>query len=495
MKGFILKIENKSNRYPMTICLSFMIVAFLCTGLAAAENEKKIEDSYGLDITSRVWKGDLDGMMKRRIVRALVVYGRTSYFVDRGTQRGVSYDALKEFENTLNKKITNKNQRIHMVFIPTSREEGLKLLLEGRADMAAAGVKILPELKDQVDFSIPLWDGVNEIVVSAPSTDTISGLEDLSGKAVFVRKNSAYRLSLESLNERFAKENRKPVRIEFLPESLEEEDILEMVNADLIPLTIVDQYKAEFWKQIHEKIVLYPGMVLREGAQIGWVFRKNTPKLRAAANAFVMTHGKGTLFGNMVFKRYLKNTKYVKNALAESERKKFLTVVDLFQRYGDRFGFDWLLMAAQGYQESRLDQNVRSKVGAIGVMQLLPSTGNSMGAGDIEQLEPNIHAGIKYMRFMMDHYFSGAEMDRLNRGLFALGSYNAGPNAVSRCRKIAAAKGLDPNVWFNHVERVVAERIGQEPVLYVANIYKYYIAYTLFMEQRHVREAAKETIE
>lgn len=486
----MIKTKLKIFGLAIAVLVLFCFIGPMTIKSVAAE--KKQTDPYGLDFTLKAWKGDLDGMRARRVIRALVVYNRTFYFLDQGRQRGASYEALKEFEKELNKNIKDRSRHIHMVFIPISRDEGLKMLLEGRADMAAAGVKILPEFENLIDYSLPISKGVNEIVAVAPSVEKLKDLNDLSGKKVYVRKQSAYQLSLEKLNQNFMQKGREPVVIKGLPNNLEDEDILEMLNANLIPLTIVDQYMGQFWQQVHKEIVLYPDLILRKGANIGWVFRKNTPKLRAKANAFIETHSKGTLFGNIIFKRYLKNTRYVTNALAQKERKKFLTMIDLFRKYGDRYGFDWLLMAAQGYQESRLDQSVRSRAGAIGVMQLLPTTGKSMKVGDISQLESNIHAGVKYMRFIMKHYFSDASMDRLNRGLFALASYNAGPSAISRYRKEAEKKGLNPNVWFNHVERVVAKRVGREPVRYVANIYKYYIAYKLFMEQRLAREKTKD---
>jgi len=131
-------------------------------------------------------------------------------------------------------------------------------------------------------------------------------------------------------------------------------------------------------------------------------------------------------------------------------------------------------------------------VGAIGVMQVMPATGQELGVGDIRKLESNIHAGTKYLRTLLDRYFPDAEFDELNRQLFAFASYNAGPARISKLRKEAAKRGLDPNVWFNNVEAVVAEKVGQEPVRYVANIYKYYVAYRLVSDAEAERKRAKE---
>ena len=191
-------------------------------------------------------------------------------------------------------------------------------------------------------------------------------------------------------------------------------------------------------------------------------------------------------------RRYLESVKYVKNAAADAERRKLQAVIDLFRKYGAQYDLDYLLMAAQGYQESTLDQNVKSPVGAIGVMQVMPPTGKELKVGDITKLEPNIHAGVKYMRFMMDQYFKDEPMDDLNKGLMTFASYNAGPGRVRQLRREAEKRGLDPNVWFGNVERVASERIGRETVTYVSNIYKYYIAYRLISEQRAASRSGED---
>jgi len=188
------------------------------------------------------------------------------------------------------------------------------------------------------------------------------------------------------------------------------------------------------------------------------------------------------------------NTSFAKNATSKEEHAKFETMVSVFKMYGSQYNVDFLLAAAQGYQESTLDQQKKSSAGAIGVMQLLPSTGKEQKVGDITKLEPNIHAGVKYMRFMMDQYFKGEPMDELNKGLMAFASYNAGPGKIRQLRKEAAERGLNPNVWFGNVEQIASERIGRETVTYVGNIYKYYIAYRLVLEQRQRRDAATDAL-
>jgi membrane-bound lytic murein transglycosylase MltF len=434
--------------------------------------------------------GDFDGMVERRRIRVLVVPSRTFYFVDRGTQRGLAHDQGRAFEDAIHRKLGTKRLRVEVIFLPTSFDDLLPALIQGRGDIAIANLTVTPERREWVDFSAPLWTGVDEIAVTGPGSPAIARVEDLAGQEIFVRLSSSYFQSLWHLNLRFGEAGLPPVNVKPAPEQLQDEDLLEMVNAGLVPLVVVDSHKAEFWAQILPEIRLHREVKVREGAEIAWAFRKNSPQLRAVVDEFARQHGKGTLFGNSKFREYLKSTEYVKNATSQAELAKLLRTIQLFQRYADRYDFDWLMLAAQGYQESRLDQNVKSRVGAIGVMQVMPATGKELAVGDIRQIEPNIHAGAKYLRTLIDRYFADAQFDDVNRCLFAFASYNAGPARIAGLRREAERRGLDPNVWFDSVERLAAEKIGQETVRYVANIYKYYVAYQLVVEQQQVRDAA-----
>jgi membrane-bound lytic murein transglycosylase MltF len=198
----------------------------------------------------------------------------------------------------------------------------------------------------------------------------------------------------------------------------------------------------------------------------------------------------------VVTKRYLQDTKWVKNALFEEEFQRFKDAVEFFKKYSDKYDFDWLMVAALAYQESRIDQSLRSPAGAVGVMQMLPATAKdpNVNIPNIDELEHNIHAGIKYLRFIRDRYFEKEPINEANKMLFTFASYNAGPARVAKLRLEAEKKGLDPNVWFRNVEIVAAKRIGRETVQYVSNIYKYYTAYRLIMDKMQLKKEAKQKI-
>jgi membrane-bound lytic murein transglycosylase MltF len=470
----------------------FLCIHF-CEAAAANEPKKKLEIAPP-HVLNQKYTGDLDGMIKRRVIRVLTVYSKTFYFLDKDTQRGVVYEAMKSLEETINKKFKTGSLKVHFLFIPVSRDRLVQGLVDGTGDIAAANLTVTPERQKLVEFAAPVLRNVSEIVVTGPASPKITTIEDLSGQEVFVRKSSSYYQSLTTLNERFKKEGKKEVILKLAPEELESEDFLEMLNAGLIKILVVDDHLANFWKQIFPNIVLHPEVKLRTEGDIAWAIRKNSPQLLAEVNSFIKTHGKGTAFGNTLLQKYLKTTKFVKNAGSEAERKKFFDLVSIFKKYSDQYKVDDLLMVAQGYQESQLNQNAKSQVGAIGIMQVMPATGKDLKVGDITQIEPNIHAGVKYMRFMIDQYYKDEPMTDMDKALFTFASYNAGPARIQTLRKQAAAQGLDPNKWFNNVERVVSQKVGRETVTYVSNIYKYYIAYKLILEEEQTKEQIKKSI-
>lgn len=487
------------QRSIATLLFAFIAFLLLCSAHAASSKDPPPDAlAVNLDDIQQPWVGDLPGMYDRRVIRVLTTYSKTFFFIDKGTQRGLTHDLFMVFERDLNKKLMKQNKlthrhlRVRILFVPVTREKLFSALNEGKGDIIAANLTITPARQKIAAFSDSLYPNAKELLLSGPFSPKVENLEQLSGKTVFVRYSSSYYESLVALNARFAKASLPPVTLEPAPEVLEDEDLIEMLNAGLIPLIVVDRHKALFWKQVFPKIQVHEDIVLRDHADIAWAVRKDSPQLLALLNGFVKENKLGSTLGNTLLLRYLKNAKYVKDATSEAGRRKFLAMVEVFRKYGERYNVDWLLMVAQGYQESRLNQSVRSPVGAIGVMQVMPKTGKELNVGDIRRLEPNINAGVKYMRWMIDHYYGDEPMTPLDKALFSFASYNAGPARIARLRVETQKRGFDPNIWFGNVENLAAEKIGAETVTYVSNIYKYYIAYRLVMDEIARKQKAVE---
>jgi membrane-bound lytic murein transglycosylase MltF len=228
------------------------------------------QTDYALpNVAKRNWTGDLDGIIKRRQIRIITAYSKTYYFVDRGVQRGLAYDVGQILETDLNKKLKTKNIRVHVLMVPVARSQVIPALLEGRGDIAMANLTTTPERLKQVDFTNPTNRNVAEILVTGPGAAPIGSVQDLSGKEVYLRKSSSFYESIDKLNAEFAKSGKAPVKVRLAPETLETEDILEMVNAGLVKATIADSHIASFWQQIFSKLTLHPEVAVRTGGQIG----------------------------------------------------------------------------------------------------------------------------------------------------------------------------------------------------------------------------------
>jgi membrane-bound lytic murein transglycosylase MltF len=480
-----------------TRLLHVMFIVFLLLGAitAAASVTTAAAAVTGLKLETQAVKGDWNEIFERGTIRVAVPYSRTLFFNDRGTQMGLTAEFIREFDGWLKKKYRTRSRPLTVLATPTTRDRLLPNLHDRKAEIAAGNLTITAEREKNFDFTLPVRDNVSEIVVMNKADPALANLDELAGLEVHVRKTSSYYESLRRLNERFRKAGRPQMKLTLVPDELEDEDMMEMVAAGLLRLIVVDDWKAKLWAVILPNIQLRPELALRTGAKTGWAIRKDTPKLKAVLNEFITQHLKGTHMGALHMASYQRRFKALHDATIAHEWKKFEDTIAFFEKYGGQYGFDHLMLAAQGYQESRLNQAARSRAGAIGIMQIMPETGKELGVGDIKKAESNVHGGTKYMRVLFDRYFKDANFDEQNRTLFAFASYNAGPNRIAKIRTEAKNKGLDPNKWFNNVEIVASKRIGHEPVHYVRNIYKYYTAYRLQLDALAAQRLAKQRVE
>jgi len=448
-----------------------------------------------LSRVDKIFKGDLTQIQERRLIRVLVSYSKSNFFFEGGTARGFEYEMLSEYEKFLNKSFKNKYYHTRMVFIPLPFDQLLAALADGRGDIAAAGLTITQEREKQVSFTHPYLPNVHEVVVVNRKVKEINTIDDLADRKVYVRPGSSYAMHLKALSKRFIQQGGSAIKVVEPDQYLVTEDLLDLVNAGVFDISVADQHVAEAWAQVLPDIVVRPDIPVSTGGRIGWAVRKENPELLAHLNDFVTKNKKGSLMGNMLFKRYYQNSRWVKNPIVEQEHKKLQKLSALFKLYAAQYGFDWLAIAAQAYQESGLNQNLRSPAGAIGIMQVLPSTASdkAVNISDIHLVDNNIHAGVKYLNFLKNRYFSSPDIEPAARVNLSWAAYNAGPARINQLRSIAAKRGFDPNRWFFNVEKIAAEKIGRETVDYVANINKYYVAYRLYYDKDLQRRKSLES--
>src|SRR5262245_21709519 len=371
-----MMVDLRTTVVRAALASTFLLGASMAAAQAPKEEKP---DRAGVTIdpatVMQPWKGDLDEMVARKMIRVLVVPSQTFYFNDRGTQRGFTYEAFQLVEKELGRQLERERKRkgkrpgVKFFFVSVRRDEIFKALMAGEGDIAAADLTVTPQRRELVDFAAPIFKDVEEVVVTGPASPAVESLDDLGGKEVFVRKSSSYYEHLVALNARRSAAKKPLILIKEAPEELEDEDLIEMLSAGLVPVLVIDQHVADFWTRVFPKIVVHHAVALETGGQIAWAIRKGSPKLKAFLDGVTKAMASGHLQveRQVILARYLKNLKHVRNAASETQRKKFLAMVDVFRKYGDRYDVDWLLMAAQGYQESKLNQTARSPVGAIGV--------------------------------------------------------------------------------------------------------------------------------
>lgn len=429
---------------------------------------------------------DIDPSAKGHLIRVLVSYNNTNYFLVRGQQKGLEYELMQRFEEFLSERLGESKKDVHLVFVSVPFDQLIPSLLAGYGDIAAAGLTITRARSEQVTFTQPYRRNVAEVVVRHRTAAAINDVEDLAGKTVYALAGSSYIDHLQQLNQRLLDQGLTAIDVQPGDQTLQSEDLLQMVNAGVYDYMVVDNHIADLWASVLPDIIVEDGAQLAAGRNIAWAVRQNNPVLEDKLNEFVAEHKQGTLLGNIFFKRYYGGVKWITNPLSPEVREQLDTYIAYFKKYGEQYDMPWLKIGALAFQESGLDQNARSGAGAVGVMQIKPSTAADKNVGilDVESsAENNIHAGVKYLAFLRNRYFSDPEMSPQAQIDFTFAAYNAGPARVRRMRDKAREAGLNPNEWFFNVEHIARREIGRETVEYVANINKYYVAFNSILKQ------------
>ena len=435
--------------------------------------------------------GDLPAMIEKREIRVLTTLTLGNYFVYKGQAYGYEYSKMEEFRKFLNQGRGRGAQQVEFYYIPLPYDVLIEALNSGYGDIVAANLTITPEREAQVAFSDPYLWGIKEVLVGHKDAGAIKDRDDLAGRRIHVRQDSSYHASLERLNKDLTARKLEPIRIELFPGLVNTGEIIQMVGSGAVQLTVADSHLAELVAGVLDTIRIHDTITFNEDVRFGWLVRKGNPELKASLDRFVKTVKKGTLTGNIFFKRYYKDNPWAREYAQKKDLEALTRYTPLFQKYGEMYDIDWVMIAAQSFQESRFDPNARSRTGAQGLMQLLPSTAKDMGFADISTPENNVHAGVKYLRWVKDRYFSDGDINDDDRVRFALAAYNAGPANIARSRTSTTQLGYDANRWFNHTELGTMQRVGLEPVHYVRNINKYYLSFRLSLTLVEMKKEIK----
>ena len=470
----------------LVVVAKLALMTFIQPAAAAFNDPEKL-----IEYANEPWTGDLDGILERRFLRILTVHNPLLFSFDGVKQKGMVAELSKLYEKHLNESI-GRVRAPTVVVIPVSRDELLPGLISGRGDLVMGNLTITPEREKLIDFGPPVYPNVEELVITGPAAGKVEALDDLVETGLYLRRSSSYYEHMEELNAKRRGRGKDPIPVTAADENLEDYDLLDLLNAGVIKAVVVDSHKALFWEQVFDKITVHRDLSIRSGSQIAWAIRKDSPKLMESVSEFAKTVKKGSLLGNIVRKRYLGNTRWLDNAPSAESRERYEETIEIIKHYAGKYDFDWLLIAAQAYQESKFDQSKRSPAGAIGVMQVLPTTSASKAVNipDITKLENNVHAGVKYLHWLRDTYFSNDEIEPLDQVLFSFAAYNAGPGNMKRARRRAKKQGFDQYRWFGNVEIGMYRAVSGEPASYVRNIYKYYITYQGLVASQVARERA-----
>jgi membrane-bound lytic murein transglycosylase MltF len=495
--------RDKGGQLMRTAALLFVILTIpvMLSSPAAADSQSGLsipdEDAALMERINTEFTDDLDGIKSRKLIRVLASISRTNFFFHKGKLHGFEYELMKAYESFLNQSIKQRHKRVKMVFVPVPFHGILDDLAAGRGDIAVAGLTITTARARKASFTRPYITSVDEVVVSHKSVPALTHIEDLSGRRVYIRKGSSYENHLERLNRQLEQKGKKPVDITLADTFIVTEDILELVNARVVDLTIADRHVADAWASVLPDISIHENMVINSAGKIAMAVRKENQQLLDNLNAFIRKNRKGSLLGNILFKRYYQSSRWIRNPNTEEEQQRLKDVVSLFQKFGKKYDINYVALAAQAYQESRLDHSKISSAGAVGIMQVLPSTAAdpNVDISDITRIENNVHAGVKYLDFLRQRYFTDDAISDADRLYFSWAAYNAGPAKINRLRRIAGQRGYDPNQWFFNVEYIAAEKIGRETFDYVSNIHKYYVAYQLYFDMHEKRMKRKSEVD
>lgn len=418
---------------------------------------------------------DLAQIRSSKVLRVLVNQSRNSSGEVKGEPVGVEYYRLRALEHYLNARVAD-DQEIALKIIPRAKEQLLGALQRGEGDLAAPGELLDPSLVRGVDASAPVVDRVPLQLVGRKGGRSYSRVEQLSGRTIALTSASAAGPAIQVINQQLALRKRPPIKVEWVDPTLAVEDVLEMVQAGIYPLTVVERPIAQRWARVMPKLRVDSKLQLARPDAMRWYVRQDAPMFQAAVDRFLAGY-RAPDNQDAAFERIYRRQYRVHNPLARKDRQRLEALRPVLQKHGGDQQFDWLNLAALAFKESTLDPKARGTGGAHGLMQITPSAAQRVGVSNTATVDGNVQASARYLAMLRRKFFASAQLNERERMAFILAAYNLGPERVQAMRAEARRRGLNGNQWFFQTERVAMEQVGMGPVNFVNSVNKYYLAF------------------
>ncbi|MDI9778164.1 transglycosylase SLT domain-containing protein [Pseudomonas putida] len=418
---------------------------------------------------------DLQQIRSTKVLRVLVNQSRNSSGEIKGEPVGIEYYRLRGLEHYLNAR-AGDGQQISLKIIPRAKEQLLGALQRGEGDLAAPGELLDPALTGGVNSTAPVLDQVPLLLVGRKGERSYTRAEQLSGRTVALTSASAAGAVIQQLNQQLALRKRAPIKIEWVDATLAVEDVLEMVQAGIYPLTMVERPIAQRWARVMPNLRLDTRVQLGQPQAMRWYVRRDATMLLATVDRFLQGYH-APENQDAAFERIYRRQYRVHNPLARKDRQRLNSLRPVLQKHAEAQQIDWLNLAALAFKESTLNPAARGSGGAHGLMQITPSAAQRVGVSDTGSVDGNVQASARYLALIRRKFFASPQINERERMAFVLAAYNLGPERVQAMRAEARKRGLNGNQWFFQTERIAMEQVGMGPVNFVNSVNKYFLAF------------------
>lgn len=454
--------------FMLRIVLTTLMLSLAVTGLANAQQ-------LGPHIVPASQARDLAQIRASKVLRVLVNQSRNSSGEVKGEPVGVEYYRLRALEHYLNARVGD-GEELSVKLVPRAKEQLLLALERGEGDLAAPGELIDPALAGGVSASAPVVDQVQLMLVGRKGERGFSRVEQLSGRTVVLTSASAAGAVIQQANQQLALRKRAPIKVEWADPTLAVEDVLEMVQAGIYHLTVVERPIAQRWARVMPRLRLDTQLRLGQAQAIRWYVRRDANTLQTTVDHFLAGY-RAPDNQDAAFERIYRRQYRVHDPLARRDRQRLEAVRPVLQKHAADQQFDWLNLAALAFKESTLDPKARGMGGAHGLMQITPSAAQRVGVSNTATVDGNVQASARYLALLRRKFFASPQLNERERMAFILAAYNLGPERVQAMRAEARRRGLNGNQWFFQTERVAMEQVGMGPVNFVNSVNKYFLAF------------------